>query len=222
MNRNSYKQITQFGSNEYQSINNPLSYCIDNTLDQRFLHGGSADTYGQHSKACQAFLSDYCAEKWDDFCDLAASNMSINQYPNNLQDSISLSDTVSLGLTAGEILIHNTAAKKYLVEMIGCVKKYEPFDPTVGSSPMISYWVKDSCPQNGSCVPVYEVDPTKIDNDVVMDKILARPIIALNILINIYNTMKRKNTLSQLKGTKLGNFYSTNPYFVNIGGLILN
>lgn len=217
--KNSYRQITQVGSNSYNPINNPLSYCIDNTMDQRFLHGSSSDTLGQHSKACQAYLSDYCSENWDEFCELASSNRSVNQYPNNIQGCESVGDTPCLGLTAGEILIHNTAAKKYLTEMQGCVKKFEPFDPNVATSPMISYWVKGNCAGQRGCVPVYEVDPAKIDNDILMDKILARPIIALGILVNIYNTMKRKGTLVQLKGTKLGNFYSTNPYFVGLGGV---
>lgn len=219
--KSSYKQIIQLGSNAYNPINNPLSYCIDNTMDQRFLHGGSSDNIaGQSSKACQAFLSDYCAENWDDFCELAASNKSVNQYPNNIQGCLSSgNNTPCMGITQGEILIHNTATKKYLKEMHGCVKKFEPFDPNVATSPMISYWVKDIYTGQKGCVPVYEVDPLTIDNDIVMDKILERPIIALEILINIYNSMKNNNTLVQLRGTKLGNFYSTNPYFVGLGGV---
>jgi len=216
---NSYRQISQVGSNAYQPINNPLSYCIDNTLDQRFLHGGSSDTLGQHSKACQAYLSDYCAENWDDFCELGSSNRSINQYPNNIQGCESVGDTPCLGLSAGEILIHNTASKKYLVEMIGCEKKFEPFDPNVATSPMISYWVKGECAGERGCVPIYEVNPLTIDNDIVMNKILNKPIIALGILVNIYNSMKRRGNLVQLKGTRLGNFYSNNQYFVSLGGV---
>jgi len=215
--KNSYRQISQIGSNEYKAINNPLSYCIDNSMDQRFNHGGSSDTLGQHSKSCQAFLSDYCAENWDDFCDLAASNRSVNQYPNNIQGCESMGDTPCFGLTAGEILIYNTASKKYLTSMDGCVKKFEPFDPNVATSPMISYWTKDD--YSGGCVATFEVDPKTIDDDIVMDKILARPIIALGILVNIFNTMSRRGTLKQLKGTKLGNFYSTNSYFASLGGV---
>lgn len=219
--KNSYRQINQIGSNAYQAVNNPLTYCIDNTMDQRFNHSGSADNLGQHSKACQAYLSDYCAENWDGFCELASSNRSVNQYPNNIQGCESVGDTPCLGLSAGEILIHNTAAKKYLTEMSGCVKKFEPFDPNVATSPMISYWVKGNCPggRTSRCLPVYEVDPTTIDDDIVMNKILDKPIIALGILVNIYNTMRSRGTLINLKGTRLGNFYDTNPYFKGLGGV---
>ena len=52
-----------------------------------------------------------------------------------------------------------------------------------------------------------------------MDKILSKPIIGIDILVNIYNTMKRYGTLVKLKGTKLGTFYQTNKYFHAKGGI---
>ena len=83
---------------------------------------------------------------------------------------------------------------------------------------MIRYWV-NNCSYSRSSVPEYVVEPDKIDEDIVMNKILEKPIIAMNILVNIYNTMKRYGTLSKLRGTKLGNFYNTNNYFKNKGGV---
>lgn len=216
MKRNIYRSINSFGPTETSESNNPLTYCVNNTIDQRFLHGGNSDIYGQHSKPCQAYLSDYCAAQWDGFCEYAANNNSIS-YPNNLDPCGS--DVPCKGLNAGEVLIRNTASKKYLAEMGGdCIQKFEPFDPTVANSPMISYWMP-GCNSYSSCVPVYRVDPKTIDSDIVMDKILHKPIIALDILINIFNTMTREGTIVQLKGTKLGKFYAENSYFKDKGYL---
>ena len=182
------------------------------------MHGSYADVYGQDSKACQSFLSDYCAEKWDGFCEYASQDASNNYCTGNYQSSFAECGVVnSLQLASGDRLIYNTAAKKYLVKMHNGQKKYEPFDPTVPTSPMISYWVNAN--PSDPIVPEYSVNAKTIDDDVVMDKILAKPIIAMNILINIYNTMKRNRTLSTLKNTKLGNFYSQHPYFQNKGGI---
>jgi len=213
MNRNTYRPIADFGSNAYAPINNPLTYCMNNTVDSRFAHGGQSDTIGPRSKSCQMYMSDYCASKWDDFCEYASRNTDTTNNLNNIQQD---STFASLSLNAGEILIRNTASKKYLVEMINGEKKYEPFDPTVATSPMISYWVKNNY---SDMVPVYSVDPTKIDQDPVMDKIINNPMIAFEILVNIRNTMKRQGTLQQLRGTKLGNLYENLPYFKNKGGL---
>ena len=68
-------------------------------------------------------------------------------------------------------------------------------------------------------MPIYAVDPSKIDADPVMDKILAKPAIAAEILVNIYNTMKREGTLKGLRGTNLGSFYANNGYFKSLGGM---
>jgi hypothetical protein len=212
MNRSTYRPISNFGSNAKSQVNNPLTYCMTTKLDQQFMHGGSADIFGAYSKNCQQYMGQYCAEKWDEFCEIASNDPNTN-YPNNIQQCGSIGDTACKGMNAGEILIRNTAAKKYLTSMANCVKKQEPFDPNVASSPMISYWISDGCSYSNACIPVYEVDPSKIDSDIVMNKILNKPIIAIEILINIYNTMKRKGTLQQLKNTKLGRFYSQNPKY---------
>ena len=213
MQRNIYKNIKDFGNtpeNKNLESNNPLSYCLNWTLDQQFLHGGNSYIYGQYSKPCQAYLSDYCAEGWDAFCETASKNVNIS-FPNQLELKRNLSSGISagsaIGMKAGDILVRNTAAKKYLVAMEGnCVQKFQPFDPTVADSPMISYW-ESEFGADYACVPYYAVDPATIDSDPVMDKILEKPSIAFDILINIYKTMKNKGTLSALKNTKLGKYF---------------
>ena len=91
--------------------------------------------------------------------------------------------------------------------------KYEPFDPTVSGSPMVSFW-SGQCNRHGneSCIPVYEVNPQTIDRDPVMNKILDKPIISWGLLVNIYNTAVRKKTIDSLKGTKIYNFFQSKPF----------
>lgn len=218
MNTYNYKNVSSFGSNTDSPVNNPLTYCINNNMDSRFLHGGHADIYGQHSRPCQLFLSQYCAEGWDGFCEYASKNTNTS-FPDQYDNCNGGGVVACRNLNAGDALIHNTAARKYLVKMNNARQKFEPFDPTVPSSPMISYWVSDNCSYSNPGIPEYAVDPKVIDNDIVMNKILAKPEIAAEILINIYNTMKRYGILSSLKNTKIGNFYDTNPYFKHKGGI---
>ena len=211
MLRNNYAKIQTFGSSFGNTpVTNPLSYSVSNTIDQRFLHGNDIGfNMGQHSKNAQKYLASYCAQGFDGFCELASRNQT-KSWPNNLAPC---SGNVACdGLTAGEALIQNTAAEKYLIMMGNCVQKFEPFDPTVADSPMISTWVSDSCVSN-QCIPVYDVNPKEIDNDIVMNKILSKPIIAIGILQNIYNTRKRNKNLQELDTTKLGNFFKENKEF---------
>ena len=223
MNRSSsyqYQNISSFGYQVKElAVNNPLSYCLSSGLDNSFMHGGYAgQILNRESKPCQSYISEYCSKNWDEYCELESKNDSrlfnaVNTEQNTLKNA-------TVGLTAGEVLIYNTALKKYVVRREGSCKLVSTqFDPTVASSPMYNEWVNTggsscfsgNCDSSGAdCVAVYGVNPSTINNDPLMNKILDKPSIALNILKKIYVGMKRDGTLSQLKGTRLGSFFEQN------------
>jgi hypothetical protein len=209
MSRYNYRSINNVGENYRSDTDNPLTYSLNNTIAQKFLHGGNSTIYGQNSRQSQAFLSEYCSQNWDGACELASKNND-SFYPNSLVYGGFNSRPYNFkGLNAGETLIRNTACKKYLVGMGNCKPKYEPFDPLVADSPMIAHWYSES--GTNDCVPVYDVNHEGLDNDIIMNKILDKPTIALDVLINIYNTRNRVGTLDQLNDTRLGNFFKNNP-----------
>jgi len=209
MSRYNYRSINDIGRNFKSDVDNPITYSINDTISQRFLHGGNSYKYGQNSKPAQAFLSEYCSQNWDSACELASQNKN-DYFPNNLVYGNFDSRPYNFkGLNAGETLVRNTICKKYLVGMGNCVPKYEPFDPLVADSPMIVSWVSNS--GTNDCIPVYDVNHNEIEDDYVMHKLLDKPSIALDVLINIYNTRKRIGTLKELKNTRLGKFYKSNP-----------
>ena len=200
-----YVNIRTFGSKAGQSaINNPMSYCLNTGLTNGFLHGSSANNVEADSPACQYFLANYCSEEWDGYCEIAS--LRNETYVGN-QLLFPGMDTQIYRPSSGQILLRNTFAMKYLVDVINGELKYEPFDPTVASSPMIAQWSQTG---DGQMVFVYDVDPTKIDSCNVMNRILLTPNIANDILLSIYRKRKRDNTLHELRNTNLGNFYILN------------
>jgi hypothetical protein len=209
-----YRPINTFGNNAANiTENNPLSYCLLSSIDSVFQHGAIAYTIDSpEGKQCQAFMSDRCSKNWDGYCEFASTYQK-KLLPNNLQPCNQYGDAACNELTGGEILIGNSARKRFLTqEGNQCYLKWQPFDPTVASSPMISFWNNNCNGTTDNCVPVYEVNPNTIDHDVIMNKILNKPIIALDVLVNIYNTSKRKGTFEKLKGTKLYNFFMDKPF----------
>lgn len=235
---NSYASIGNFGpgvNNSPQS--NPLSYCTLTGLDSGFMHTlGSAGTLsGPGNAQCQLFMAQYCAtnpEGWNGICEYMSQDTNRGANPNTVQtcngpSGSCFSSCIGNALTNGQILIRNTAQEKYLVAMSNnCQRIYEPFDPTVAGSPMVSKWMPVSngascgsaqgCSAPGKCIPIYAIkDPKNIDNDPVMNKVLAQPWIATDILVNIYNNAMRNGTLQQLVGTKLYRFFM-NPQFQQI------
>ena len=216
-----YSKLINFGPSVAKSpLNNPLVYCMNTTLGNNMLHTNGNRT-GPYSQKCQQFMSDRCAQKWDGICEVASRNTN-NHYPNTANSSqwqwsksgdngACLGTGIGSQFTQGDNLIRNTAMKKYVNKMSSnCALKYEPFDPMVPTSPMISYW--DPHPSGGSCVPMYEVDPKTIDNDPVMGKLLSKPLLGMDILLNIYNTARRTGKLRQLMGTKLHNFFKSSVF----------
>lgn len=202
-----YREISSFGNNKCKRGNcdvDPVSYCVNDTINTRFLHGTSGtDHYGQFSIPCQAYLSNRCANKWDEICEYASKNNN-NYYPNAIDFTNS---SLPYALNGGEILIRNTAINKYLLFMKNATKRVEQLDANVANSPYIEYWI----PVIGTKMyPIYSIENVEnLNNDIVMNKLIVYPHIAPDIINNIYNTMKKQQRLYLLEGTNLGNFYQT-------------
>ena len=199
-----YSKLLSVGNTSVNDLpvydNDPLTFCVGNSASQRFNHGSSADTYGQNSNACQVLMSQRCAKKWDDVCEYAYSGRG-NEEHGTRAGTMFAGNKQVIGLTPGDILLKNTAEEKYRIAMHGCSVKTESFNPMNPASQCISYYV------GINCVPEFAVDPSTIDQDIVMNRILDNPRIAVQMLINIKNTMRRRGTLAQLRGTRLGTFY---------------
>jgi hypothetical protein len=201
---NTYRTIGTIGSNLVDYSTNPINYCIGDTVNKSFLNPTSRNQIGQYTSKCQMFMSDYCAKGWDGICELSSTNTNTS-YPNFVGPTIyKLSNQT---LSAGDMLVVNTALKKYISTDSSCDWSYEQFDPMVANSPLVRKL------NYGNSYVYYEVDPKTIDEDIVMDKILMKPEIALDLLVNIYNTMKRKKTLKELNDTKIGKFFMTNTAY---------
>jgi hypothetical protein len=206
-NRNNYnyKRAIDSGSKKFNplTVENPLTYCINDNTDKRFLVGGESDNLiGQQSEHCQLFLSEYCAKNWDGFCELAYSNKDNFKSP------------VATSLNAGEQLLHNTANRKYLTKLKNGIIVKKPFDPNVANSPVISYIEKDpNAKPEDEIETLYTVKPLIIDTDPIMNRMLQTPEKYMDILTNIYIGMTSTNKIKQLQETKLGNFYKNNAMF---------
>jgi hypothetical protein len=224
-----YATYSNFGASINTKPVNPLAICAVPSLEAGFNNvlGGSGSLLDPNGSQCQSFMGAYCAQNWDGVCEHLSKDPKRNM-PNTLQNcSIPSGATFGPGLgsllTAGQILIRNAAAERFLKAMSSnCIREYEPFDPTNPVSPLIGKWVANtggSCSSGGcgrnNCVPIYSVDPATIDRDPVMNKILQEPWIAMDILVNIYNNTLNRGDMTKLHGTKLFQFFQ-NPEFVKI------
>lgn len=208
-----YKQAINLCHETFNINKDPLTYCMVDGLTNHFLHGSSGGAIGPESKNCQAFMAERCANEWDVNCEIASQNQS-RRWPNQLNTCESRpGDGLCRGLTSGDYVILNAFELKYRKESSdSCKIKTELFDPNVPTSQKISYQQnREAC-----CINQYWVNDQEIknlDKDILMNKVLARPQLAIGILVNMYNNMKNKGLLSKLAHTKLGMFYNQNQQY---------
>jgi len=202
----SYQKLVTFGDSLTNSLpvynNDPATLCLGTDINQPFNHGSNGAIYGQNSPECQIYMSQRCARNWDGLCEYATRHRANEEYATRA-DTLGQGMKSVIDLSPADILIRNTAMEKYRVAMHGggnCQLKTEQFNPINPSSPYISSYV------GTGCVPEFAVDPTTIDDDPVMNKLLDNPKIGMQILVNIRNTMRRRGDLHSLRGTRLGNF----------------
>lgn len=204
-----YANINNFGStcNTPGGNDDPLSYCLVNTTDKNFQHGSIGHLFGPRSQKCQTYMAQRCAENWDGFCEYyyRANQPSSDQWPNQRAwpntDQLRAWDRLGRPtLSNGNQLLQNAGERRFCT-YLNCKPRCELFDPTNPSSPTITYYDNTSL---SSCVPVCDQIPDNIDQDPVMNRMLANPQAAAPTLINICNTARR--TGRDLSGTKIGKF----------------
>ena len=212
-----YPMIKDFGCNT-KGLSNPLSYCLQSPLDSGFSHGlGGNNIAGPDSQQCQRAMAAYGALHWDGACEYLAADTNVS-YPNVMKPGTYNGNGITNTLTKGDQFVRNVAEERFMIFMSGnCERKYEPFDPTVADSPLISTW---QCKPGlrGACIPIYAIKPSDADTDPVMRRILDKPWIAIDILVNMRNNMGKTigttqiPPLSAYRGTRLFNLLS-NPMF---------
>lgn len=182
-----YAKISNFGADmKSQSINSDYVYTL---AQDAFLKG---NTFGPAGRESRRLMVDKCSVQWTPECD----NFKRDWYNDKWIDQ---SDGVITD-SQGDLVRH--AAKMRYCKPIWSTPSVQPVDPNTGGTS--TYTVYGSENENWPLMYECSVDPSTIDNDTLMDKVLERPLENVQILSNICNT--HKNNGSSLYGTKVGGF----------------
>lgn len=206
-----YAKISTFGkvSNSSQE---PLLYCLNQTVNSEMNQGVNGDLFGPNSAKCQYYMAERCAENWDSACQTyydSKQNKQDTIYPNMAQVNScgAPGGTACNGLTSGDTLL-STAAQRRFLDYSKCGKVVEPFDPLVANSPPVTRY---TCNYNFKPeVNASVIDTATLDSDRIMNLCLENPAACSDTLVKIQHHVRRNNI--DLTGTKLGTFYD----FVNM------
>ncbi len=197
-NLSSYVYLKQFGDHPPSANNDPLSYFLGSQVDSRFQHG-NFQRLDATSPQAQSYMAERCANNYDGYCEYyyqtnGPQNTNRQLFPNQVFGNDSYSSQTT-ALSTGDQMIKNASNLRFC-SFDSCAKRCEPFDPMDPLSPMVTTYT-------GQCVPIAnKIDPKTIDNDPLMNRVLANPRINPELLINTCNTSMRNNV--DLSGTKLG------------------
>ena len=178
---NKYIQSINYGKGINQNINrradpqNPLTYCIFDTMDINFLHGSSAADYKLYCIECQNYMADRCAgvfnesQNWDQMCELYLHANKDTDWPNEAaidRKSATVKPNYRKERTVGERLIRNALERRFLVYPNSAVT-IKQFDPNQPNSP----FYKEVCGTASIILSrIKNINRETIDNDRLMNE----------------------------------------------------
>ncbi len=196
-----YRQIKNFGASTVPV--NYYSAALDTTVNANYVMAKPQWMFDPNSVNGQLLLSTHIADisktgKFDDYS-IAAMNLRGNYFPNNAQQCSGT--PVEANQQYGDMLVDNAGRMKYCVFQNANPRQF-PFNPDDPNSPMLTLM------EGGNNIKaICSVDPTGLDEDPLMDKIIRDADKHVNLLQNIYNNS------TGLEKTKLGKFYKMNENY---------
>jgi hypothetical protein len=210
----SYPRFIDFGKGINDQVNdpvnasNPLTYCVFPTVNAQFVHGSTSANllYSPESPACQAFMTDYCSDKYDGFCETYRV-MNVDTYwPNNSGVDIAAQTYANqfqrFNPTVGDNMIRNVVHRSFIL-FPG--KKYtrKQFDPNVANSPFISV----ACPSvTGSSKVINLSSPHMVNNHPHVKLMLENSRACFDVLARIFLAVIRREEGVNIRGTVLDEY----------------
>lgn len=213
-----YVPIAKFGAsmNPVMSID-PVAASVYKDVDSDFDIGEMAIRYGPRSKESMLYMAERCAKNWDGACEFLSRNRDANAVCNQARISSPLFRRINPpnSETIGDILVENTAVRRFC-DLSSCAVTSSPYDPTNPNS----VWVKQyGCCGTTTCLPVC-FPPDDPDNDIVLNKVLDKPDLHLDLLVNMYKNVNNQKLRGKYVNTRLGRIFSIFDTYMQVHGRI--
>lgn len=154
-----YTPYTRYHHNDPRE-KDPWFYCVVQDSFQ------NTELYGPHSENCRLYMSQRCAENWDDICE-KASCQTKTAVPDNTsviplyQPSMIQQDAK---FNEGQLLIYKTGMEKFCkvrtdVSKGLCVDMKREFNPLAGGTPIIHWSYGPGCAIDCSSTDISPTDP---------------------------------------------------------------
>jgi hypothetical protein len=210
-----YVQISKFGTclNPVLTID-PVASSIFKDPDSNFDIGDSANQFGPSTTKSQLYMAEKCSKNWDGACEfLSRNNDDTKCNSGKISSSIFPTMYAPGRQNIGDFLVENSAVRRFC-DLNSCSISEEPYDY---SNPN-SVWVKSyGCCGNNECLPLC-MPPNDPDNDILLNKVLDKPDLHIDLLINMYRNVNQQNSRNKYQNTRIGHIFNIFDVYRNIHG----
>lgn len=176
----------------------PQAWSLYDDIDSLFDIGPVAyHHYGPQSLTSQTFMAQKCAGNFDESCEFLACDKTIIE--SNVGKVMATQFTsCPNGTTIGDALVGNSSQRRFC-DLGQCTNIPELFNPLDPSSPVIN---KIVC---GEQTDIVCRPPSNPDQDILLNKVLDRPDMHVDILLNMHRNSK--NDRDKFVGTRIGRLF---------------
>lgn len=204
-----YARIATFGQLNPVLRTDPVGYSIYKDIDASFDIGPTSRLFGPEQPNSQLYMAEKCAKEWDGACELLSRNNDGTKCNAGKIESPLFKTPSPPGMTIGDFLVENAAVLKFC-DMSSCKMTHEPYNPMDPSSPYVTSYSGDGYTE---CLPVCK-PPTNPDADLVLNKVLNKPHLHVDLLVNMYRNVSKEDR-AKYTNTRLGMIFGVLDAYFN-------
>lgn len=207
-----YTRIANFGRDLNPVLRtDPVGYSVYKDIDSYFDIGPLGRIYGPDAPQSQLYMADKCGKEWDSACEFISNNNNSTKCNSGKISSPLFSTASPSGMTVGDFLVENSAVRRFC-DLSSCAVWEEPYNPLDPTSPNVKSY---GCCGNKVCLPVC-VPPENPDNDILLNKVLDKPHMHVDLLVNMYKNTKLNR--QKYQNTRIGRIFEILDMYYKIHG----
>jgi len=212
-----YVQISKFGTslNPLLTID-PVASSVFKDPDSNFDIGDSADQFGPSTERSQLYMAERCSKIWDGACEFLSRNNDDTKCNSAKIPSAIFPTVYAPGrMTIGDFLVENSSVRRFC-DLNTCAIKQEPYDYNNPNSVLVTSY---GCCGITECLPLC-MPPDDPDNDILLNKVLNKPDLHIDLLINMYKNVNGQGSRNKFQNTRIGHIFNIFDVYVKIHGHI--
>lgn len=212
-----YVQISKFGKNLNPILTlDPVAASIYKDPDSSFDIGSNAYSFGPATSSSQLYMAEKCSKEWDGACEFLSRNVDNSKCNIGKISSPLFSTIYQPGKqTIGDYLVENASVRRFC-DLSSCNMTQEPYDYNNPDSVWVTSY---GCCGESQCLPLC-MPPENPDSDLLLNKVLDKPDLHIDLLVNMYKNVNAQGYRSKYQNTRIDHIFKIFDVYLKMHGRI--